>query len=106
MIEKRFFKMIENGFIEEVEFLLQTYGADLQTSIQKAVGYRQIIAYLKNQSSKEKSFSEAILATQQLVKRQITWTKKFEPDIKIQAPFTPCLEEEIHRKILDQLQFN
>lgn len=75
-ISKRFDLMLQQGFIEEVEGLMKR--GDLrpdQPSI-RAVGYRQVWAYLSGEYGYDEMRDKAIIATAQLAKRQMTWLRK------------------------------
>lgn len=78
-IETRFRAMLKEGFIEEVEKLRAR--PDLHTGLpsMRAVGYRQIWAYLEGQATYDEMVERAIIATRQLAKRQLTWLRS-EPD--------------------------
>ncbi len=78
-IEARFRTMLDNGFLTEVEGL---YGrGDLHTGLpaMRAVGYRQAWAYLAGQVSYAEMVENAITASRQLAKRQLTWLRG-QPD--------------------------
>lgn len=79
-IDRRVDQMIEEGWINEVQTLLDT-GLGPQIDRLKALGYREIAAYLRN----EQSLDDAIAATKQhhrrYAKRQLTW---FRADSRIQ----------------------
>ena len=74
-IEARFRTMLDNGFLTEAEGL---YGrGDLHTGLPaiRAVGYRQAWAYLAGQVSYAQMVENAITASRQLAKRQLTWLR-------------------------------
>lgn len=77
-IELRFDTMLQQGFIAEVESLFKR--ADLHADLPsiRAVGYRQAWAYLSGESNKEEMREQALAATRQLAKRQITWLRSWE----------------------------
>ena len=74
-IETRFDRMLEAGFVEEVEALYDR--GDLHTDLPaiRAVGYRQIWSHLSGEFSLEDARDKGIAATRQLAKRQITWLR-------------------------------
>lgn len=76
-IQDRFYSMIQQGFIEEVERLLQQQ-IPLNMPSMKCVGYKQIIEYLQHKTTKEEACQKAIIATRQLAKRQYTWLRKWQ----------------------------
>lgn len=77
-IAKRFYKMLELGFIPEVESLIKQYNIDLNYPAMRSVGYRQILNYLKGEYSFDVMQEKAIAATRQLAKRQFTWLKSWK----------------------------
>ena len=74
-IETRFDRMLEAGFVEEVETLFDR--GDLHTDLPaiRAVGYRQIWSHLSGEYSLVDARNKGIAATRQLAKRQITWLR-------------------------------
>ena len=74
-IETRFDRMLEAGFVEEVEALFDR--GDLHTDLPaiRAVGYRQIWSHLSGEYSLVDARNKGIAATRQLAKRQITWLR-------------------------------
>ncbi len=78
-IEERFYAMVKDGFVEEVEQLLQQ-NIPLNMPSMRCVGYRQISEYLNNKSkiSQFDAYQKTIFATRQLAKRQYTWLRKWQ----------------------------
>ena len=76
-IAQRFDLMLQQGFIEEVERLVQR--GDLHTGLpsMRAVGYRQAWDYLHGQDSYEDMRDKGVAATRQLAKRQFTWLRSW-----------------------------
>ncbi len=77
-IEKRVEKMFEKGFVNEVEYIYKNYGFS-KTSI-KAIGYEEVLRYLKNEISIDDCKREIIKKTKNYARRQIIWLRK-EKDI-------------------------
>ena len=75
-ITLRFDQMLQAGFVEEVEKLHAR--GDLRADLPsiRAVGYRQVWAYLEGEYDYETMREKAIIATAQLAKRQMTWLRK------------------------------
>jgi tRNA dimethylallyltransferase len=68
-IERRFDMMIRNGLIDEVRWLLaKGYQLPLST-----IGYREIAAYIRGDSSLPEAIMRAKRASRRLAKRQLTW---------------------------------
>ena len=69
--------MLEKGFISEVEYLVSKYKLTQKSQCMKAIGYKEIINYLFNETEKKDLLDLISISTQQLAKRQITWKNKF-----------------------------
>ena len=77
-IERRFAKMLEKGFVEEVFRLKEREDLNEDLPALKSVGYRQIWHYLNNRFDRETMVDRALAATRQLAKRQFTWLRGFK----------------------------
>ena len=77
-IARRFHRMLELGFEEEVAHLLARPGIHPELPSMRAVGYRQMAAYLLGNCSREEMVERGIVATRQLAKRQFTWLRREE----------------------------
>jgi len=77
-IEKRFRKMLDQGFIDEVEDLKKYKHVSLELPSMRAVGYRQTLEYLDGEYDLPELINRGIYATRQLAKRQVTWLRKEE----------------------------
>jgi tRNA dimethylallyltransferase len=75
-IATRFDSMLEQGFIEEVESLFNRGDLHADMPSIRAVGYRQVWAYLVGDYGYEEMREKVIIATAQLAKRQVTWLRK------------------------------
>lgn len=74
-INDRFDIMMENGAISEVEALLErSLNPDLP--VMRAIGVKEISAFLKGDISKEACIEKAKQASRNYAKRQYTWFKK------------------------------
>ena len=69
--------MLEAGLLEEVRRLWQR--PDLHTGLPaiRAVGYRQLWQHLEGECSLDDAVKNAVAATRQLAKRQLTWLRKW-----------------------------
>lgn len=87
-IYQRFWGMLEQGLLAEVQNILAMYDTFNPDSKQltndalpglRSVGYRQVVDYLQagdtQLSAKHKMIEKAIVATYQLAKRQMTWIR-------------------------------
>ena len=81
-IEQRFHAMLEQGFLSEVEKLYAR--GDLKPTMPsvRMVGYRQIWDYLTEKVNYSQMSEQALAATRQFAKRQITWLRSY-PDIHV-----------------------
>jgi tRNA dimethylallyltransferase len=77
-IESRFMKMLEAGFIGEVEMLRGKAGIHADLPSIKAVGYRQIWSLLEGEIDEQTMIKSALAATRQLAKRQHTWLRSWK----------------------------
>lgn len=75
-IEARFLAMLEQGLVEEVEALRRRGDLDLSLPSMRCVGYRQVWRYLDGEVGRAQMIEQALAATRQLAKRQITWLRK------------------------------
>jgi tRNA dimethylallyltransferase len=73
-IDARIDGMMHDGLVDEVKKLLKTYGGAC-TSFD-AIGYREIVTMLQNNTSAENAATFMKLNTWHYAKRQITWFKK------------------------------
>ena len=74
-IEKRIDAMIESGWIDEVQQLLQD-GVLPEAQAMKAIGYKELVLYLDGQLSLEAASELIKKRTRHFAKRQMTWFKR------------------------------
>lgn len=74
-IERRFGTMLEQGFIAEVERLRARGDLNPDLPSMRAVGYRQVWAYLDGRLDDAAMVDRGIVATRQYAKRQLTWLR-------------------------------
>jgi len=74
-IERRFDAMVEAGFLDEVRVLRKRPGLGPAHPSMRAVGYRQLWAYLDGEYGWDEARRRAVTATRQLAKRQLTWLR-------------------------------
>lgn len=77
-IALRFEQMLEQGFVNEVERLLQKWQLSPTCPAMRSVGYRQVFDYLAGDFDYETLRHKGIVATRQLAKRQLTWLRHWE----------------------------
>ena len=71
-INKRVLVMLENGWIDECKYLLETKE---DVSKIKDIGYSEVFSYLKNEISKEEMIEIISKKTRNYAKRQLTWMR-------------------------------
>ena len=92
-IAKRFDIMVEQGFLEEMKVLHKNPLLHPDLPSMRAVGYRQGWDFLDGKINFEEFKSQAIAATRQLAKRQLTWLR----GISDREVFDPLNEADLHR---------
>ena len=76
-INKRVDAMFEQGFLDEVRSILDM-GYTLQDPGLNTVGYKEAIAFLQGELSREKMVKDMKTQTRRYAKRQITWFKRWD----------------------------
>jgi tRNA dimethylallyltransferase len=71
----RFEAMMAAGFLDEVRQLRDRGDLSAQLPAMRAVGYRQLWSHLAGEVSLELACQQAVSATRQLAKRQLTWMR-------------------------------
>ncbi len=79
-IALRFDQMLAAGLVDEVNNLFTRGDLHLSLPALRAVGYRQVWKYLSGEMNYELMRENAIAATRQLAKRQLTWLRSW-PDL-------------------------
>jgi tRNA dimethylallyltransferase len=79
-IEKRFDAMLRMGLVDELKGLRKKYRLDASMPSMRAVGYRQVWEFLEGEVDENTMRNQAVTATRQLAKRQLTWLRSF-PDL-------------------------
>lgn len=81
-INKRVDEMINKGLIDEVKSLIEN-GADINSQAMQGIGYKETVAYLNNQISKEELIELIKQHTRNYAKRQLTYFKGIKDAIWI-----------------------
>jgi tRNA dimethylallyltransferase len=76
-IAERFEAMLEAGLVDEVRRLRSRYRLTPGMPSMRAVGYRQAWQHLEGELTEAAMREQAIAATRQLAKRQLTWLRSF-----------------------------
>lgn len=74
-IKDRLDRMIANGLVREVSYLVTKCGPDAQAL--NTIGYRQLLPFVLGKVSLNRAASDAKRATTQLARRQMGWIRKF-----------------------------
>jgi tRNA dimethylallyltransferase len=75
-IETRFGRMLGAGLLGEVRTLYERSDLSAEQPSMRAVGYRQLWRHLAGRCSLDEAGTQAIAATRQLAKRQMTWLRR------------------------------
>ena len=94
----RFNQMLESGLVEEVDLLYRRGDLHKDLPSIRAVGYRQVWAYLEGELQYDQMIQRGVVATRQFAKRQFTWLRS-EKD----GTWFNALENNIYSKILKKL---
>lgn len=101
-IRMRFLDMIHRGFIEEVRALYERGDLHADLPSIRAVGYRQVWAYIEGKYDRETLIERGIIATRQFAKRQFTWLRREETAFRHDSE-DPALLPEILRQLAHHL---
>ncbi|NLQ18465.1 tRNA (adenosine(37)-N6)-dimethylallyltransferase MiaA [Marinomonas sp. M1K-6] len=77
-IEQRFYEMMEQGFLAEVEGLYRRGDLSIDMPSMRCVGYRQLWQYLEGDDLLDDAIFKGVVASRQLAKRQLTWLRGWE----------------------------
>lgn len=100
-IALRFDQMLEEGLVEEVRTLRAR--GDLHTDLPsiRCVGYRQFWSMLEGEVTPAQAREQAIAATRQLAKRQLTWLRSLPDRLTIESDSSEATEKTL--AIVDRL---
>ena len=101
-IEHRFDAMLEAGVTDELKALRKQWSLSADMPSMRCIGYRQLWRFLENEITQEEMRDQAIAATRQLAKRQLTWLRHY-PVTKLIDPYDTSTED-ISQQIIYQLQ--
>ncbi len=83
-ITERIKQMVKNGLVDEVKSLIKKYGLNCKAF--DAIGYREIIDYLKNRISLAEAIEQMDKNTWHYARRQMTWFKRNQKIHWIKTP--------------------
>ncbi len=84
-IASRFDQMLERGLVDEVRALYARGDLTPELPSVRCVGYRQLWPFVAGEESLQRAREQAIAATRQLAKRQLTWLRALPDRISIDA---------------------
>lgn len=96
-INKRVDIMIDQGLVEEVKNLIEKYDQNIQPF--KAIGYKEVLPYLKGEYSKEKMTDLIKQHTRNYAKRQITFIKSLKEAKWVDCKNLDKAEQEIEMEL-------
>jgi tRNA dimethylallyltransferase len=107
-INRRFNLMLQEGFVDEVQQLIEKWSLTANSASMRCVGYRQIFSYLQGDIEYNTMLEKSCAATRQLAKRQLTWLRKWQNAHDFSAESSTNLFDiiELIRKILDNSNNN
>jgi len=95
-IATRFEAMWAAGFLDEVQRLQQRPTLSAEHPSMRAVGYRQLWKFLSGHSGLEDSKKQALAATRQLAKRQLTWLRRRQRATWVDSAQTDPMSAVVH----------
>ena len=98
-IEARLEQMFELGFLAEVERLHARDDLPDTLPAMRAVGYRQVLGYLRGETDYAEMRNRCIYSTRQLAKRQLTWLRHDD-----EVHWFDTEDVDFEEKVLDFLQ--
>ena len=101
-IEKRIDAMIEAGWIDEVQQLLQD-GVLPEAQAMKAIGYKELVLYLDGQLSLDAASELIKKRTRHFAKRQMTWFKRM-PYIRWYEKYDFVTEDELASAVIQDIE--
>ena len=76
-INARVKQMMQAGWLQEVQGLLERYGT-LSRTASEATGYAELVAHLQGKMTLDDAFEQTKIHTRQLARRQTKWFRRFE----------------------------
>jgi tRNA dimethylallyltransferase len=92
-IGRRFHEMLAQGFEAEVQRLLDRGDLAPDLPSLRAVGYRQMVAFVLGECDRPTMVERAITATRQYAKRQMTWLRAERDAAWLPEPTPDALRE-------------
>ena len=76
--ERRLKNIIKEGFLNELEKLINTYKLTSESHSMNSINYKQFFPHVEGFITLKDAFQDAFSATKKLIKTQQTWMKKFD----------------------------
>lgn len=84
-IEQRWQQMRQQALLHEVSQVMQQTQQNMTLPAMRCVGYRQVAQFLLGEIDEATLDAQALSATRNLAKRQMTWMKRLTPHLRLQA---------------------
>ncbi len=99
-IDARVDRMIEDGLVDEVRHLVEM-GYDKGTTAMQAIGYKEVLSYLKGEITLEDTVDILKRDTRHYAKRQLTWFRRMREIIWVDMDESTDIKAAA-KKIIDQ----
>lgn len=98
-------QMLEQGWIEETQHLIEL-GIEASPTAKQALGYRDIIQWLKQEPPQSIKQLQQTLETKtfQYARRQRTWFKKQHPGAELFSPSNPEQWQQLRHQLIQRLK--
>jgi tRNA dimethylallyltransferase len=103
-LHRRFNAMMQLGFLDEVRALHARGDLTAGSPAMRAVGYRQLWSHLSGVTDLSQASEQAVAATRQLAKRQLTWLRSPWPALSRIDPFDTDAYEQFRAQVLRILE--
>jgi tRNA dimethylallyltransferase len=74
-VNRRVDKMVQQGLFEEVEDLLR-HGLTRHHAAMQAIGYKEVVAFMEGETTKDEAIAAVKQNTRRYVKRQLSWFRR------------------------------
>lgn len=86
--KKRLNEILQNGLLQEIDYLIKKFDLTKQNHSMQAINYKQFLPHLLEGVSLDDCFYDADKATKLLIKSQQTWLKKIDIDTHLECSDT------------------
>lgn len=94
-IDRRVDIMLERGLVEELKSLYAKYEGNTDINAFKAIGYKELVPYLKGECSLQEAADEIKINTRHFAKRQLTWFRREKDVIWLDKEKLASTEEQL-----------